>query len=82
MIRKTMEAFEYNPSKVEQMIRTVVVDMGNGPHEYLQYATVIRESEINGLFDNNPYKVLLVELPGGERVWVSEWTELPVTLSK
>jgi hypothetical protein len=57
--------------------RRVIVDMGHAPHEYQQYATVVREAEHKGVFEDKPHKVLLVELLGGERVWVNDWEELP-----
>ena len=54
--------------------RTVWVDRGYGPAEHWTPARAISEQMVNTLF-GAPEPSLLVELPGGERVWVSSWRD-------
>ena len=67
MGRKTMRA------KVPR--RQVMVDMGHGPSESWQYATVVDSQMTDQLFSSEKVEQLLVELPGGERTWVDYWKE-------
>ena len=59
--------------------RFVSVDMGYGPAEYWVEALVIDERQDKGLFDEELQTSLLVEIPGGERLWAAYWTETPNT---
>lgn len=55
--------------------RYVTIDTGYGPREKLERVKVIRSEETKGLFDDKPKEILLVEICGGERIWVAFWTE-------
>lgn len=59
--------------KPKKSRRTVHVDMGYGPIEHIVEAEVVGERICENLFDNGKTTDLLVEIPGGERVWVSHW---------
>jgi hypothetical protein len=59
--------------------RFVRVDMGHGPAECWTTAKVVGQRECRQLFGDGTRTDLLVELPGGERIWVSSWDELPNT---
>ena len=54
----------------------VRVDMGYGPAEHWVTARVIERRAVSQLFAEGPAINLLVEIPGGERIWVSDWNEL------
>lgn len=49
--------------------------MGYGPAESWTTAKVIEERTVAQLFGNGEDKELLVEVPGGERLWVGYWKE-------
>lgn len=55
--------------------RYVSVDMGYGLQENWYHVRVIGSRTVDTLF-SGPQEELLVELPGGERKWVSYWTEI------
>jgi len=57
--------------------RRVRVDMGYGPAEHWITAKVIDERTCQSLFGDETTTSLLVEIPGGERTWVSYWNEIP-----
>jgi hypothetical protein len=57
--------------------RWVRVDMGYGPAEHWVTGKVISERACQTLFGDGVTTDLLVELPGGERTWVSFWEETP-----
>jgi hypothetical protein len=50
--------------------------MGYGPAEHWETAKVIDERTYQSLFGDGATTDLLVELPGGERTWVSFWEEI------
>lgn len=55
--------------------RIVMVDLGYHTAEHLVSAKVIKSASAKNLFDDNHGEALLVELSGGERMWVSRWYE-------
>lgn len=55
--------------------RYVNVDSGYGCAEHWESAKVIDSQMVNNLFDDGQSEHLLVELLGGERVWVAYWTD-------
>jgi hypothetical protein len=72
-----MKGFIHNPRKVKMKapVRYVSVDLGYGPLEVWTRAKVIASEMVGSLFNNEQREDLLVEIPGGERVWVSNWKE-------
>jgi hypothetical protein len=57
-------------------VQWVQVDTGYGPMEHWTQAKVIDERTCRALFGDGTTTNLLVEFPGGERTWVSFWSEL------
>jgi hypothetical protein len=52
----------------------VMIDRGYGTAEYWVRARVIRSRMCADLFDpDRKSEQLLVEIPGGERIWVAFW---------
>ena len=58
--------------------RLVRVDSGYGPAEHWETAKVIQSRMVKQLFSDDLKENLLVELMGGERVWVDSWEEYKV----
>ena len=56
--------------------RPILVDIGYGPMEHIVQAIAVNSRTCKGLFDDTETVDLLAELPGGERIWVSYWTEI------
>jgi len=55
-----------------------MIDQGYGPSEHWVRAKVVGSLMCRDLFDaNKQNEQLLVEIPGGERVWAAFWEELP-----
>lgn len=54
--------------------RYVMIDVGYQTRESWQRGKVIDSHVVESLFDE-PREELLVELPGGERMWVAFWKE-------
>ena len=65
--------------RINRFVRQVRVDMGYGPAEHWVTAKVIDERTCQELFGEGTRTDLLVELPGGERTWVSFWNEITET---
>jgi len=63
-------------SKVRREVRQVRVDVGYGPAERWETVKVIDERACQSLFGEGTETDLLVELSGGERMWVSFWEEM------
>lgn len=63
--------------ETENLDRLVQVDIGYGPAEHWVTGKVIGERTCQALFEDGTTTDLLVELPGGERTWVSFWEEIP-----
>lgn len=61
---------------LDRLFRRVRVDMGYGPAEHWVTAKVMDQRECQTLFGDGTTTDLLVELPGGERTWVSFWEEI------
>lgn len=62
--------------KAKQPARYVRIDIGYGPAEHWVTAKVCDQRTVSLLFGGESLD-LLVETPGGERIWVSSWDELP-----
>jgi hypothetical protein len=62
---------------MKKPIRWVMVDQGYDLAENWVQARVRDSREVAQLFCDVPIEELLVELPGGERTWVSSWREIP-----
>ena len=62
---------------MKRVARRVEVDRGYDLAEYWVVAKVIRSQMCKDLFTDSLKEQLLVELLGGERVWVAFWRELP-----
>lgn len=60
----------------DRLVRWVRVDMGYGLAECKVSAKVVSERKVSKLFEDGQSTDLLVEIPGGERVWVSFWEEI------
>ena len=58
------------------MKRHVLIDLGYGPSEHWVRAKVVKNRMLKGLFDEGESEQLLVEVPGGERIWVSYWKKV------
>lgn len=58
--------------------RYVRIDQGYGTNSDWYTVRVIRSEPTQTLFEGQKER-LLVELPGGERIWVAHWEELPST---
>jgi len=58
------------------MKRSVLVDLGHGLAQLWTSAKVIMSQKCKNLFDEGNHEMLLVEVPGGERIWVSHWREV------
>ena len=57
--------------------RYVMVDRGYMTNECWYHAKVINSRPcVKNLFTGEMGERLLVELPGGERIWVDYWTEV------
>lgn len=57
-------------------VRYVMIDQGHGPAEYWVKAKVVGRQLGKDLFTEKPTEQLLVEIPGGARVWAAFWREL------
>ena len=55
--------------------RYVWVDQGYGMNECWYTARVVDSRMVKDLFGSGQSENLLVELPGGERTWVSYWKD-------
>lgn len=55
--------------------RTVWVDSGHMTNECWGPAEVIDSRQCNNLFGGGTSEDLLVEVLGGERIWVSSWRD-------
>jgi hypothetical protein len=56
-------------------VRYVMIDQGYGPEEHWVRAKVIRSMKCQNLFDQGESEQLLVEILGGERLWVESWSD-------
>lgn len=56
--------------------RYVMIDTGYDLHENWIHAKVISSQMVGRLFDDGQDESLLVEIPGGERIWVDFWQEI------
>lgn len=61
--------------RAKKPVRFVRVDMGYGPAENWCRAKVVESRMVGQLFSDELVENLLVEIPGGERMWVAYWTE-------
>lgn len=62
---------------MKELRHNVMIDQGYGPAEHWVKVKVITAQMCRDLFDDNKQnEQLLVEIPGGERVWVSFWREI------
>lgn len=57
--------------------RYVKIDTGYGCQSIYETCKVLDERRCKGLFSDELQTDLLVELAGGERIWVSSWEEIP-----
>jgi len=57
-------------------VRNVSVDLGYGPGGDWTTVKVVRSQIVDKLFGEGQAERLLVEIPGGERIWVSHWREV------
>lgn len=55
--------------------RIVSVDLGYDLAEHWVLAIVVRSQTCRELFTDGENEQLLVEIPGGERIWVAFWRE-------
>ena len=63
---------------MKRIVRHVMIDQGYGPAECWVKAKVVDSQMTRDLFDDKKQnEQLLVEIPGGERVWVAFWNEMP-----
>ena len=58
--------------------RYVMIDQGYWLAENWYKVKVIRSEQVSELFSGETKERLLVELPGGERVWADYWREIDV----
>jgi hypothetical protein len=60
--------------------RYVKIDRGYGCNSIYETCRVVDERQYKGLFSEKLQTDLLVQLMGGERIWVSSWEEIPAKL--
>ena len=65
------------PKRSVKHNRQVHVDLGHGPAEHQVTAKVIYEQVCQSVFGEGTNTRLLVEIPGGERLYVAFWKEIP-----
>lgn len=64
------------PRQPRKPARFVMINNGYDMHDNWMRAKVISSRMVGRLFDDGQDENLLVEIPGGERMWVAFWEEI------